>query len=278
MHKNTKWAKQILSMQDSEGKWGGFHSMAQPAGDRLSTEQALRRLERLGYTIEDECIQRAVAYMNDCLTCKKSIPDPIEKVQDWPLFTSLMLATWIRRFTKENSAANEVAKQWAEVITGAFKSGKYLEEDYLSAYKEIFGIKQGVRVIGFVFYPVSLVRDCLDQDTERAFVDYLLNSECGLYYVYEGKLSVLPEAFESKNASRYLGAIEEIARYKQARKQLGFVVDWLNARRNANGRWGMGKTVNDKVYFPLSEDWRNPEIREADCTERIVKLLAMLEE
>ena len=55
--------------------------------------------------------------------------------------------------------------------------------------------------------------------------------------------------------------------------KLNFVSDWLNANRNENGRWDMGKSVNDKLYFPLSDDWRKSETREADCTERIEKIL-----
>jgi hypothetical protein len=54
------------------------------------------------------------------------------------------------------------------------------------------------------------------------------------------------------------------------------VADWLLANRNENGKWDMGKTVNDKVYFPLSDDWRRVAVREADCTERIEKLLNKL--
>lgn len=53
MHKDVKWAKQIISLQDSEGKWGIFHSLSKPTNN-TTTEQALRRFERLGYTIEDE--------------------------------------------------------------------------------------------------------------------------------------------------------------------------------------------------------------------------------
>ena len=51
------------------------------------------------------------------------------------------------------------------------------------------------------------------------------------------------------------------------------VVDWLEANRNDNGKWDMGKGVNDKVYFPLSDNWRKAETREADCTERITRLM-----
>ena len=68
MHKDTKWAKQIIALQEDDGKWGCFHSLSKFYGAPLTTEQALRRLERLGYSIEDECISRAVAYMDDCLT------------------------------------------------------------------------------------------------------------------------------------------------------------------------------------------------------------------
>ena len=42
------------------GKWGWFHSLSQFYASPLTTEQALRRLERSGYTMEDTCIPKAV--------------------------------------------------------------------------------------------------------------------------------------------------------------------------------------------------------------------------
>ena len=39
--------------------------------------------------------------MSDCLSGKREIPDQREKLADWDVFTSLMLSTWIRRFTKD---------------------------------------------------------------------------------------------------------------------------------------------------------------------------------
>ncbi len=91
--------------------------------------------------------------------------------------------------------------------------------------------------------------------------------------VYDDKISVVPQIFESKNASRYLAAIELLSKYKHAKYKLGYVIDWLNHNRNENGNWDMGNGVKDKVYFPLSDDWRKKEIREADCTERITNLI-----
>lgn len=273
MYKEGKWAKQILSLQDCEGKWGCFHSLSQFYGSSLTTEQALRRLEILGFSIEDNNIQRAVSYMEDCLAGKRSIPDRREKVSDWDVFSRLILATWIRRFTNDSGPANLVAGQWAEVISYAFSDGWYDEAKYLKAYRSVLKPQYG-RINGFaMFYPVSLVRGCMDDVTERTMVQYLLKRDAGIYYIYDRNLSRFPDCFQSREASRYLGAIELLANYSSAKDQLGFIAEWLIAHRSSNGKWDMGKSVNDKVYFPLSDDWRRREVREFDCTERIERLL-----
>ena len=275
MHKNGKWAKSIISLQEPDGKWGWFHTLSQFYDAPITTEQALRRLERLGYTIEDDCIQKAVMYMDDCLTGKKSIPDRQEKLHDWHIFTSLMLATWIRRFTLDNPNANKIAKQWSDVISIAFAGGVYNHSDYVAAYHEILGMKpNGGRLIDFMnFYPISLLAGCLDRKTEIALMNYALHKEDGIYYIYDKRISVLPCSFESREASRYLGAIELLSKYDSAKDKLHFVADWLIDNKNINGKWDMGKTVNDNVYFPLSDDWRKQKTRETDCTERIDALL-----
>lgn len=273
MHKDGKWAKQLISLQEYDGKWGWFHSLSQFYNAPVTTEQALRRLERLGYTIEDECIQKAVCYMGDCLRGRKTIPDRREKVHDWDVFTSLILAAWIRRFTLDDPAANKVADQWAEVITSAFVNGTYDHTRYVSAYRAILK-PNGGRLIDFAnFYPVSLVSCCLEKTTDNAVMDYVLHKSSGIYYIYDKEIAILPQTFASINTSRYLAAVELLSKYKSAKDKLGFAVDWLNDNRNENGKWDMGKTVNDKVYFPLSDNWRKNETREADCTERIAHLI-----
>ena len=278
MHKDTKWAKQIIALQEDDGKWGCFHSLSKFYGAPLTTEQALRRLERLGYSIEDECISRAVAYMDDCLTGHKAIPDRTEKGNDWDVFTALMLAAWIRRFTHNNLAANEVARQWSTILTAAFETGEYNHDKCVLAYQDIFGKKpRGGRLIDFVqFYVISLMSGCLDPKTESAFLDHVIDHESGIYYTYDSKLKLLPPVFESKQASHYLAAIELLSAFPQAKYKLRFVLDWLDKNKNANGRWDMGGSVSDKVYFPLSDHWRKRETREADCTERISNLIAAI--
>ncbi len=278
MHKEGKWAKAIIALQEEDGKWGCFHSLSQFYASPITTEQALRRLERLGFTEEDKCIQKALSYMNDCLTGKKQIPDRTEKVHDWSIFTSLILSTQIRLFTSKNEAANAVAESWAKIITEAFQSGVYNHNRYVAAYHRILGLKPGGgRLIDFMnFYPISLVTGCLNEHTEKALVEYALSKENGIYYIYDRPLNILPESFQSKEAVRYLSAIELLAKYKSAIDKLDFVRRWLIENQSPDGKWDMGKTANDKIHFPLSDDWRKKENRINDCTEYIEALIKAL--
>ena len=278
MYKKSKWATEIIKYQDSEGKWGYFHTLSKDSKSPYTTEKALKRLEILGYTIKDDCIQKAVSYMNDCLLGVKEIPDRQEKIADWNVFTSLILATWIRRFTKDNSNANNVAKNWSNIITVAFEDGKYNHQKYINAYLNIWGMKpKGGKLVDFVqFYIISIVNGYLDKETEQRFLEYIINRPKGIYYTYEKCINNLPFDFNSKNSSWYLGCIELLSEYETAKYQLQFVVEWIKNNKLQNGKWDMGQSVKDGLYFPLSDNWRKAEIRESDCTYRISKLLMKL--
>lgn len=277
MHKDTIWADRLISMQDEEGKWGYFHSLSSDSKVPVTTEQALRRLEILGFTPEDDCIRKALGYMHECLSGKQQIPDRRESLHDWDVFTSMMLSAWIRRFTKEDPLANAVAAKWSSIITAAFSSGAFDRISYEDAYFKMFSLKpKGGRLTDFSqFYLVSMMCDILDPRTESAFVRQILHHTEGIYYVWEKPLLVPPE-FESLAASRYLRAIELLAEYKKGREQLHFAADWLMANQKHDGRWDMGPKAKDGIYFPLSDSWRKQEQREADCTERVTKLLIKL--
>ena len=242
----------------------------------MTTEQALRRLERLGFTIEDKPIQKAVSYMSECLSGRNSIPDRREKIHDWDVFTALILSTWIRRFTLDNAAANLTAGRWAAVITAAFENETFDRRAYETAYHEILRPNGGRLLDPANFYPVSLLSGCLNKEVEEAFVDWLITQEDGIYYIYGSPITKLPEMFESKQASHYLGAVELLAEYSCAGEKLAYVADWLEANRKTSGKWDMGPAVKDHVYFPLSDDWRSRDSRENDCTERISQLMKKL--
>ena len=281
--KEGKWAKKIIELQHDDGSWGYFHTLSNPRPNQpMTTEQALRRLEVLGFTIEDKPVKKAVNYLNDCLTGKNRIPDREEKTHNWNVYVELMLSTWIRIFTDKNAAANKAASKWNEIITASFASGRYDHAAFIGKQESVFNTKinpKAGRHVDFVhFYTVSLLTNSLDEKTEKLFFKYILNHDAGIYYIYSGKLNVVPESFVSKKTTSYLRAIELLAKYKnpECKKQLRFVSKWLKENATGKNRWDMGKQSKDGINLPLSDSWKTAESRISDCTHRITGLLAML--
>jgi hypothetical protein len=249
----------------------------------MTTEQALRRLKTLGFSNDDKPIKNAVKYMANCLNGKMKIPDREEKAHNWNVYTELMLSTWIRIFTTDNTRANTVAENWRNIITGSFAGGKYDHNEYINNYQDTFKIKlnpKAGRLVDFVhFYPVSLLTNLLDKKTEAPYFQYILEHNSGLYYVYERKLSIVPRVFQSKTTSRYIRAVELLARYdnSECKKQLTFIVKWLKENMIRKSEWDMGKESKDSISFPLSDSWRSDENRIKDCSFRIGKLIERIE-
>ncbi len=197
--------------------------------------------------------------------------------------TNLMLSTWIRRFTNENKTANSTAEQWSEIINNSFAKGYYDHDAYIKNFEKTFNSKvhpKAVRHIDFVhFYTVSIVTNTLNKNIEPFYFDYILNHENGIYYIYDKKLSDIPKLFQSKDASKFLRAIELLSKYEnpECKNQLRFALDWLEKNKSAKNTWDMGKESKDGISFPLSDSWRTEENRINDCTYSIKKLLGEIE-
>ena len=275
--KESKWAKQIVELQNNDGTWGDFfHSLSRPTKRYpLSTEQALRRLKILGFTINDEPIRKAVDYMISCLCGERKMDDTWEKTHDWALYTQLMLSTWVKIFEPENKFALQFAHRWAKVIEKTFASGFYNDEEFIRAYIDEFSSKpNGPREIDFVvFYHMMLLQGVLTQKTENSLLDYVISKPNGIYYIYNKSISNLPEIFASVEASRYLAALEILSGYDLAKEKLGFAMEWLYINIGVNEQWDFGAKSNDGVYFPFSDSWEKAEDRKTDCTKRVTVFL-----
>ena len=258
-HKYGKRAEQILVARNEDGMWGTFHTLSCPVKGRpITTEQAIRRLYRLGYTMEDEVIQRVVDRMVLCVKGEQKIDDYYERKHDWPFFEKLMLSAWIRVFDPQNPYALEVARGWADLVEKAFVSGTYCREADIEAFIKQQGRKpkSGFETGFGMFYHAVLLQGVLTPKTERLFLDYYLSKSDGMYYIYDKPLNQVPDEFASRRASCYLAAMEVLAGYEAAKEKLSFVTDWLNGNKDENGQWDFGPKANDGVYFPLSNSWR----------------------
>ena len=105
-------------------------------------------------------------------------------------------------------------------------------------------------------------------------LDYVLRHKDGICYVYESCLDIVPDEFQSKKTSRYLAAIELLARYESGKDKLSFAYDWLMANQQTDGTWDMGAAAKDGVYFTLSDRW-DKITRVTDSTHRISKLFSL---
>lgn len=279
-YKHTVWASEILAQQKPDGSWGQFHSLSVPTkATPLTTEQALRRLWILGYTKEDAPIRRALRYMQVNLAIKAPTVFHEQK-HDSKLYGDTMLATWLRLFRSTDAHALAVAKQWAAILEAAFADGSYAHPAYVEAYEVTFhkklNPKAGCLASFVVFYQLSLARPLLTEQTQQRVLHYVLQAPRGIVYLYNKPLQKLPQTFASKQASRYLAAIELLATYKTAPQQLQFVTNWILQNKKQDGKWDMGSAAKDGIYLPLSDSWKNPDNRIADCTNRIQRLLQQL--
>ena len=280
-YKEHPSAKEIIALQKDDGTWGSsFHSLSVPKGTKeLTTEQALRRLWILGYTLEDEVIRKTVKCMEACLRGERKIDNYWEKTHDWELFTMLMLSAWIRIFDSDNVDAVKFSKRWVKIIELAFSNGTYCHNAYLTAYRNAFSSNpKGARELDFSdFYHLVLLKGMLSKETQNYLLDYILTKQNGIYYIYtESSICQLPKVFASKQTSHYLSALEILSEYDGAGEKLSFAIAWLYQYQDLNGQWDLGKQARDGVYFPLSNSWRKAEDRKKDCTYRINGILKKL--
>lgn len=268
--RQSKWAQKLLATQNEDGGWGCFHTLS--AGAPTTTEQALRRLEILGFTEADPCIKKALGYM-DVYLGTGTFPNGNEKWKGWNIFCDRAIAVWICRFTQQNERANAIADQWADVVTQAFIGGDFDADAYAAAFEDAFGMKpkHGFENISN-FYTVSLLRGRLDSKTDATVLDYLLNALGGIYYICEGPLIEPPKEFQSRHANRYLSALELMSGYSSAPTKLHFATQWLEAQRSPDGTFDLGAPARDMVNLPLSDN-RGREGRVTDCTYRVERLL-----
>jgi hypothetical protein len=280
--KDGKWAKEILDLQYQNGSWGYFHTLSKPTSKQpLTTEQALRRLEILGYTINDKPIQKAIKYLQNCLSGKDNIPDRAEKQLDWEKFRDLMISTWIKRFIPDDKCVNDLSKKWAKIVEGSFVDNEFNQNNFdLLFYKVLCYDKTKKSIRFMTFYPISLVSNNLSKDIEPVFFKHILNYDKGItYFNYAKPLNILPQHFESKETSAYIREIELLTEYKNinCKKQLIFVKKWIQNNKINDNEWDMGKEAKDGIYFPLSDSWKLKEDRIKDCSYKINQLLIYFE-
>ena len=273
----TRWVEDIVKLQWDDGSWGEFHSMSKFSKNGMTTEQGLRRLLVLGLDYDDQPIQKVLRYMEQYLLGELDLRDRKEKKHDWDLLTRLFVATWIIMIDSSNVLAKKIAADWAKIITYAFSGAKYNHNAYKEAYYEVHKVPKGKYMWGFQnFYIVALLPGYLKYDIESKFLDYIMSSEKGIYYIYDKCLNIEPTDFCSKQANKYINAYDLLSRYPSAGDKLPCFINWVYDNISDDGFWDMGQIAKDNVQYPLSNSWRKALNRKIDCTIRIQRIMSKI--
>lgn len=270
----------IVDLQWEDGSWGRFHSMNTTDNSDFTTEKAIRRLLNLGLDKHDLPIIKAVNYMESYLKDELDLRDHKEKKHDWKLLTRLFASTWLLRIDSSNQLALAEARKWADVVSRAFADEEFNNDEYIKVYDEILKPEKNKKY-WFIenFYIVSILKGLLDDTTKSYFIKHILNSNKGIYYIYDGNLaelpnmSSIPSEFKSKATDRYLTAIDLLLDYECKDDVFTRLVNHLESKLDDDSLWDMGKSVKDKMIYPLSNSWRKELNRKIDCTIRITKVV-----
>jgi len=269
--------QKVLKEQLEDGSWGRFHSLNTSAKAQYTTESALRRLLILGLDKDDFPMKKALTYMRKYLKREIDLRDYKEKKHDWDLLTRLFVAVWILKIDPSDSLAQAIAREWAKVINSAFVGNEYNREAYLETYKEVHNPEKGKHIWGFQnFYMISLLPGYINANVEVKLLDYLLNSDKGIYYIYDKKLMTLPDRFCSKQSVRFIQAFDLLSDYSRFKDFSQAFVNWIFNNTSENDLWDLSSTAKDGIHLPLSSSWRKPQNRIIDSTLFILKVLEKL--
>lgn len=233
----------------------------------------MRRLLILGLDLDDEPIYRCFNYLIGFLKNEHELRDRKEKKHDWNLLMKLFVSTWIEILDPNNYFTKNIVDNWVNIITETFKNGYYDEKKYLKIYKEILNPEDKKCIWGLKnFYVVSLMAKKLNPEIEFYFLEYILNSNDGIYYIYDDNLNEFPIDFKSKKASRLIYAYEILSKYSGIKSRVKNFKNWIYSNLEENF-WDLGKINRDLIHFPLSDSWRKNLNRKIDSTLRILNLM-----
>jgi hypothetical protein len=266
--------EKLRNAQLDDGSFGPFHSMS--THGTMTTEKALRRMYHLDLPIEHDMLEKSIKYVKRLLYKKQTMPDRVEKVIPWYVFSELMFSAWLSLFNVADSQVFECRDKWAKIISASHKDGKFSLDLYNAKFQETFGkLEPRQRVINpACFYCVVLLKDGLDSHVKKIYFDYVMSK--GIYYIYDNPLTILPKNFDSKETIRFLEAVKLVSAYCVDKEDLKFVKQWiLDHEESANG-WTMVNLKPDSIVFPKSISWRKSIDKENDINKYLTNVIQYL--
>lgn len=266
--------EKLRKTQQEDGSFGPFHSMS--TNGLMTTEKALRRMYSLSFKRDSDILDKSIEYLRNLLHNKIVMPDRVEKVIPWAVFSELMFSAWLTLFNSLDEKVYDNRYKWNRVISLSNINGKFSYDVYKKEFQKMFGkLESRQRVIDpTCFYCVVLLVDCLNGDSQKAYFDYIMSQ--GIYYIYNKPLTCLPKNFDSKEAIQFLEAIKLASKYCVDDEDLKYVRKWLLDQRVSENSWSMINLKSDGIIFPKSKSWRKRTDKENDINRYLMDVLQCL--
>lgn len=275
--RKSKWYCQLAGEQREDGSWGRFHSMDSSVRKNkfVSTEAALRRARELALTKDDPMIAKSVALMESYLKGEGTWPDYVEKHHDngkSHLHSRFYLtAANLNLFDPQNPLLIPFREVCIKQLETAFAADGYNDEAWQKANLDY----SGTCLNAWTVYPLWLLQntDCLDDDLQRKYLNYIWNRKEGIYYI-SNSTPAKKLYLEDKGFTTWLSALEALSGFS-------LFAEVINTDVYHHLISEIGRLMSDEVLLPparpitghYSESWRDKDVRMNDMILRIVRIL-----
>lgn len=264
------YVKKFESGQTEDGYWGSFH------GD---SEAVLRRLFLLGLELSHPCFQKAGAFMETILRGEDIWHQRCEK-QDHPgwwleMFMPLVTASNLSLIDPQNVLLDKQIALWRSFAEAAFASGRYDPAAEAAAQYEHFRIRTKRPIPFYSYYCVILLTSregILSDGLYKKILDYCLDRDEGMYYIYDRKPSVCVPISDTKYFFWWMRCVSILSRLKGWEQYKVRYCNWVWDQMNADGFWDL---INKPGYsqYVLSDSWRKSKNRIIDSSIYVMRFL-----
>jgi len=267
---SSQFVKDIENSQEKLGYWGAFH------GD---TEAIIRRCLALGLENDHQCLRKVKSFIMNVLRKKDFWHQRFEK-QDNPkwwtdMFMPLVSASMLSLIDNKNPLLEEYKDIWLNFAEKAFMNGVYNKTDEAIAQYNFFKIKTKRSIPFYNYYSILLLTSdekFIPKHLDKLMVDYCINDENGMYYVYDHKPLIKKSIKDHAQFCYWLRCHSILSRFNNYQKYRNDNILWLLNEKNESGLWKIDKKVKLQM-FPLSNSWRKEKNKIIDSTIFILKYI-----
>jgi hypothetical protein len=264
------YVKKLESEQTEYGYWGNFH---------MDSEAVLRRGLLLGLELTHPCFQKIGAFMETVLRGEDIWHQRCEK-QDHPgwwleMFMPLVTASNLSLIDPQNVLLERQITIWRSFAQAAFAGGCYDPAAEAAAQYEHFRIKTKRPIPFYSYYCVILLtarNGILSDKLDDMILDYCLDRDEGMYYIYDRKPSECIPICETKHFFWWMRCISILSRLKGWEHYKIKFCNWVWDQMNADGFWDL---INKPGYsqYVLSDSWRKSKNRIIDSSIYVMRFV-----